>query len=117
MAVSFTAKAAFAGGHLVTWSAIPNGQQGIGWSIGPFWATLTAQLTGTLGAGGSVTMEGSMDNTNWGSLHQAGGTVATLTALGLVSIVELPLYIRPNVTAGDGTTALTVQLLAVGGRV
>jgi len=116
MAVGFTGKAAFAGGHLVTWAAIPNGQQGIGWSIGPHWATLTAQLTGTLGAGGSVTMEGSMDGTTYGSLHTTSGTIATMTALGLIAIAELPLYIRPNVTAGDGTTALTVQLLAAGGR-
>jgi hypothetical protein len=114
MAVSFSAKAVYRGGHLVIWTAVPLSQQGVGWSIGPFPTSITVQTTGTLGAAGSVTMEGSMDNVAWATLHQPGNTPATLTALGMIVIVEVPLYIRPNVTAGDGTTALTVQLLAVG---
>lgn len=114
MAVAYSASVApFRGGHLVKWSAIPNGQQGSGWSVGPFQA-LTAQLLGTLGAGGSVTIEGSNDGTNWAACHNPGGTAATLTALGLVTIMEIPLFLRPNVTAGDGTTALTVIVLAIG---
>jgi hypothetical protein len=116
MAINYNAKAVFRGGHLVSWPAVPNGQQGIGWSVGPF-TVISAQVTGTFGAAGSVAIEGSMDNVNWGALHNPQGTAIAVTAAGAVRVMEVPLYIRPNVTAGDGTTALTVQVLAVGGFV
>ena len=70
------------------------------------------QVTGTFGAGGSISVQGSNDGTNYAILKNAQGTAATFTAAGIQQIVELPRYMRPLVTAGDGTTSLTATLVA-----
>ena len=91
-------------GVVVTWSAIPNGNQGD--THGGPWSTLYAYVTGTFGAAGSVQLEGSNDGANWFILSAPAKTSAgSFAALGAG---EHPKFIRPNVTAGDGTTALTV---------
>lgn len=91
-------------GVVVTWSAIPNGNQGD--PHGGPWSSLYAYVTGTFGAAGSVRLEGSNDGTNWFALSPAALTAAgSFAALGAA---EHPKYVRPNVTAGDGTTALNV---------
>jgi hypothetical protein len=93
-----------ADGVTVTWAAVPNGNQGDAHG-GPY-ITASFSVTGTFGVGGSVRLEGSEDGTNWFALSPAALTSAGLfAALGLT---EHPKFIRPNVTAGDGTTALTV---------
>ena len=71
------------------------------------------QVTGTFGAGGSVTVQGSNDGTNWSTLNTAQGAAVAITALasGLKQIVEVPRYMRPLVTAGDGTTSVSVTML------
>ena len=116
MAIALSPQVApFAGGHVLKWSAVTNGQQGVAGSVGPF-QLITCQVSGTFGAGGTITIEGSNDNTNWAACHTAGGVAATVTAAGLVALVEIPLWIRPNCTAGDGTTSLLVIALAVGNR-
>ena len=70
------------------------------------------QVSGTFGAAGSVSIQGSNDGSNWAVLNNAQGTAATFTAAGIKQIVELPRYVRPFVTAGDGTTSLTVTMVA-----
>lgn len=91
-------------GSTVIWPAVPNGNQGDG--VAEDWLTAFFQVTGTIGAAGSIQLEGSNDNVNWVKLSPAA-----LVAVGLfapLGVNERPKYIRPNVTAGDGTTALTV---------
>jgi len=74
---------------------------------------LTAQMVGTLGTGGEVTLQGSNDGTTWGTLKDLSGNDLTLAAIGaFVAIPVRPLYIRPSVTGGDGTTSLGVILSA-----
>jgi hypothetical protein len=75
------------------------------------YADRTVQITGTFGAGGSITMQGSNDGTNWFALTDLQGNAITKTASAMELITEAPLYLRPLVTAGDGTTSLTVKLL------
>jgi hypothetical protein len=70
----------------------------------------TVIITGTFGVAGSLTMQGSNDNTNWFPLTDMQANAITKTAAGMEMIVEAPVYIRPLVTAGDGTTSLTVKL-------
>jgi len=76
----------------------------------------TVQVTGTFGAGGNIVIEGSNDKVNWVTLRETGGTggpgssVLSLNAPDLAGILEDPLYIRPRVTAGDGTTSINVIL-------
>lgn len=70
----------------------------------------TVQVTGTFGSGGTVVIEGTLDGTNFATLKDAGGTALSITAAGVRSVLENVLAIRPRVTAGDGTTSLTVTL-------
>lgn len=87
-----------------TWAAMPNGNQGDAGGGNYLEASFTA--TGTFGAGGSVRLEGSQDNVNWFALSPAALTAAGIFAP--LGAAEHPKYIRPSVTAGDGTTAITV---------
>lgn len=70
-------------------------------------------VTGTFGAGGSVALQGSNDGTNWTALRNSAGVVIAITALGLDVATQFPVrFIRPAVTAGDGTTALICVIVA-----
>ena len=100
---------------LYTWTGLLNGDQGSAVEAAD-WADRTVQIAGTFGVGGSVTLEGSNDNSNWVALTDPQGNAVTKTAAGLEVFEEGPRYIRPNVTAGDGTTSLTVTVWARRGR-
>jgi hypothetical protein len=78
----------------------------------PGWADRTVQVIGTLGAGGSVRIEGSLNGTDYAPLTDPQGNALDVTTLKIESIAELTRYVRPRVTAGDGTTDLSVILLA-----
>lgn len=91
--------------------ALFNGDQGLPQS-GPRLSDKTVQVTGTFGAGGSVQIEGSNDGgATWHILNDPQGTPLTFTAAKTETILENPQLIRPNVTAGDGTTLLNVLLV------
>lgn len=69
---------------------------------------LVAQITGTLGAGGAVPIEGSNDGTTWGAMVPA----LSLAALNVITpIPTVPKFIRPGTTAGDGTTLLALRII------
>lgn len=91
---------------LVTW-VLANGDTGAPVSF-THHGERSWQVTGTLGAGGTMAYQGSNDGTNYVTLKDKQGNAASVTALGLTTTADKPLYIRPNCTAGDGTTALTV---------
>lgn len=68
-------------------------------------------VTGTLGVNGAVAIEGSNDGTNYKVLTDPQGNALTINAVNTIEqIMEAPLYIRPNVTAGDGSTNFTVVM-------
>lgn len=77
-------------------------------------ADKSVQILGTVGAGGSVNIQGSNDGTNWVSLTAsstaAPGVSLATAAPGIYQIIENTLFIRPLVVSGDGTTSLTVIL-------
>lgn len=93
----------------ITWEGLDSDDTGAAVLL-PRCRGLCAQITGdTLGVGGEITMQGSMDATNWGNLTDGGGSDVVLGAIGaLGNIAERPLYIKPDVTGGDGTTDLDV---------
>lgn len=75
---------------------------------------LTVQMVGTLGTGGEVTMQGSNNGTDWGTLQDPAGTPVVLDAIGAMFLIgNRPLYIRPSVTAGDGGTDVDVILVGM----
>lgn len=68
---------------------------------------LTVQLLGTFG--GTVTMEGSLDNTTWATLTDLQGNSVAKSAAALETIQEVPIWIRPS--GGAGTTSVDVWLV------
>lgn len=68
-------------------------------------------VIGTWGVGGSVTFYGSNNGTNYYALTDPQGNPITMTANAIKQITEFTQYIKATVTAGDGTTSLTVTLL------
>jgi hypothetical protein len=79
-------------------------------------ADKTVTIHGTFGAGGSLTIEGSNDNANWFACTDPQGNAITKTAASMEAISENPRYLRPRVTAGDGTTNLRCMIVARGWR-
>lgn len=96
--------------QLITWSGLLNGDDGgpVDWVD---FADRCVQVTGTFGAAGSVTLQGSNDGTVWSTLADPQGNALTVTAAKIEQVLELPRYVRPIVTAGDGTTNLVVTLV------
>lgn len=69
---------------------------------------VTFQVTGTWGAGGAMVIEGSNDGSTYFTLNDQANAPLTMSANALKTVRDGPLWIRPRVTAGDGTTSLTV---------
>lgn len=99
----------------IHWEGLLNGDVGSSEQYGHF-ADRSVQVTGTFGAGGSVSLKGSNDGgTTWVVLTDPQGNALTFTAAGLEAISEMTFMVRPEVTAGDGTTSLKVDVFAAGG--
>jgi hypothetical protein len=99
--------------QIVTWTGLLQSSSDDGSPFSsPGWADRSVQVTGNLGTGGSVRIEGSNDGTNYVPLTDPQGNALDITSLKIESISELCAYIRPRITAGDGSTNLNVILLA-----
>lgn len=98
------------GGNLAyLWQSLANGDDGqVAEHTGS--GDRTMAVSGTFGAGGTVVLEGSIDRINWYTLRDPQGNNLSFTAAGMRAVLENVPYIRPRVTAGDGTTALLPQL-------
>lgn len=96
---------------LVTWSPMQNGDEG---DAIPFsqYADKSVQVTGIFGAGGVLTFEGSNDGVNWAPLTDAQGNDLNFSTAKVEQVVEITYRVRPRVVSGDGTTSLSVTLLA-----
>lgn len=98
---------------MFTWASLLNGEAGdpIG-SDFVYHSDRSVQVTGTFGTGGSVVIEGSNDGVNYFPLtNPAGATGLAFTTAGLKQVLEACIYMRPRVTAGDGTTNVSVVAL------
>ena len=95
------------------WALLANGDTG-DWVSAAEWSGKTFQVSGTFGAGGSVSIQGSNDlnPTNAAILSNWQGTALTATAAGFLTARDMPIWVRPIVTAGDGTTSILVTLAA-----
>ena len=111
-------------GWLATWGPMLNGDTGVPVSS-PLSSTQSfaggvqdmagfsdrsVQVTGTFGAAGNLAWEGSNDGVNYYVLSNPQGTALNVTSAGVQQVTEAVLYARPHVTAGDGTTSLTVSV-------
>lgn len=99
---------------IASWADMPNGEVGQRIELANF-ADRSVQVTGVFGAGGSVRIEGSINGTDYAPLTDPQGNALDINTAKIEAISEVVRYIRPRVTAGDGTTALTVTMLLKGG--
>lgn len=115
----------------VSWSGLLNGDVGAPLAASE-WPDRTVQVAAiapssgvasVLGAGFSISMEGSNDYIpsledggnpanagTWTILTDQNGAAMTYSAIALKQMTEAPLWVRPHVTAGDGTTNVAVVL-------
>jgi hypothetical protein len=87
---------------------------GAGVSVADAAQIMVMIASGTLGVGGAITWEGSLNNVDWFPLTSQIGTPAAIVQTALLTpamVQERPLYVRPRVTAGDGTTALVASVV------
>lgn len=96
-------------GAQLTWGPMANGDTGAPAQL-PGSGDKSIAVTGTFGAAGSCTLEGSNDGTNFFALTNPTGSVIAITSAGMQAVTEACIYIRPHVTAGDGTTSLTATV-------
>lgn len=98
-------------GTLVTWSGLLNGDTGAEVNLSDF-PDRTVQILGVFGVGGSVSFEGSNNGTDWLVLTDPQGNAIIKTGAAMEFVTETPLFVRPRVTSGDGTTNLSVIMFA-----
>jgi hypothetical protein len=95
-----------------TWTGLANGDDGvpIDWAQ---WADRSIQVLGTFGAAGNLRWLGSNDDgTTYATLTDPQGNALDITSAKIESITEISQKAKPSVTAGDGTTSLTVVVIA-----
>jgi hypothetical protein len=91
------------GAVLATWTGMTTGDVGAGVPIA-YAADMTGQVTGTFG-GGTITWQGSNDNTNWHPMTLRSGTGnMAFTAASVHTANENPAWVRPAVTGGTSVT-------------
>jgi hypothetical protein len=97
---------------LVTWNlttAAPDGEP-IEMSQ---WADRTFQADFTTVGGAILTIEGSNNRTKWAPLSNAAGAAAlTFSADGMKSSIELPRWVRPNLTTVGAGAVVAVTMMA-----
>lgn len=109
--VAFTSVRVGPGLTRITWTPLVNGDTGAPYH--DFDSQEKAvQVFGTFGAGGTVSIQSTLEATatNYAIINDVQGNALTITAARIEAVQEPSGQIRPNVTAGDGTTSLTVIL-------
>lgn len=99
------------GGILISWEGLALNDTGKPYEC---WmhSDKSIQVSGTFGTGGKCVVEGSNkdDSPVWATLTDPQGYALEIVGEKLKAILENPYQIRPNITAGDGTTSLNVYL-------
>lgn len=95
---------------IATWDALANGDDGSPIQFSQY-ADKSVQVSGIFGSGGNLRLEGSNDGVTWLPLSDPSGNDINISTAKIKMITEATLFVRPRVTAGDGTTNLSVVLL------
>jgi hypothetical protein len=97
--------------YSVVWSDILNSEKGAPVSFVSI-TTLSIQVTGVFGSGGSIKMEGSTDGITYTDMVDGSSNPLIFTSATTLVSTDVRTYMRPKVTAGDGNTNLKVKLIA-----
>lgn len=102
-------------GYAIKWGPMANGDIGVSVDMLGF-ADRSIQVEGVFGAGGNAEIQGSNDTLTFRPLHDPIGVLLDVTAATdkIRHIMEITRLLRPVITAGDGTTALTVTIFVCG---
>jgi hypothetical protein len=102
-------------GFVVAWGPMANGDVGLPVQFGAF-ADRSIQVEGAFGSGGNAEIQGSNDGVNFHPLHDPLGNLLDVIAAGdkIRHVMEITYLLRPAITAGDGTTSLTVTVFVAG---
>lgn len=94
------------------WNSLANGDDGTPVEASGTFPDKSIQVLGTFGAGGTIILEGSNlpNNSAWATLNDPQGNALSFTAANLEQVLEQTRWVRPRVTAGDGTTSLQAYL-------
>lgn len=102
--------------YIASWPLMLNGDVGEPIALHEY-SDRSVQVEGTIGAGGNCRIEGSnnakADGTsgNWRALNDPSSTALNFTSLGAIKgILEAVYQARPEITAGDGSTSITVTM-------
>jgi hypothetical protein len=95
---------------IATWAALAAGENGDAFVLGQY-ADRTVQVAGI--TGGTITIQGSLDGTNYYTLTDYQGNPLVFSAAGLNAISEMVYYVRP--AASGALTGTVVVTLAVKG--
>lgn len=88
---------------LCTWSSLAGSENGDSASVSR-WQDKTVQCTGTFT---SITIQGSNDGANWGTLSDPQGVDLVITVVNEVrGILENPIFIRPVSVGAAGCVVL-----------
>lgn len=111
------------GAFIVTWGPMANGDDGKPF-VCPNRADKSVQVIGTFGAGGNAKIEGtnkqaynpdgsavSLVSTDYNTLNDPQANALDFTATKIEEVLENPNAVRPRISAGDGTTSLTVIMV------
>lgn len=93
---------------VTTWAGLLNDDDGEPVRLAVY-SDRSIQVAGTFG-GASVTIGGSNDGETYHALTDTTGEALTLTGGALKAIVELPVFLKPRVFGGNGTTNIKVIL-------
>lgn len=104
------------GAPLIIWAGLLNGDTGAAYKGAAGYPKKRVQVSGTFGAGGAVRVQGSMfgqleASPVFDDMQDESATPLTFSVAGARATSDLVVQIRPEVTAGDATTDLTVRLL------
>lgn len=100
-------------GMVIVWGPMANGDVGAPIDEGSNMAghaDRSVQVEGAFGAGGNVAIVGSNDGVNYELLNDPSSTPLNFSSPKIRGILECVRRIGPQVTAGDGTTAVTVSI-------
>lgn len=105
--------------RIVSWPTMANGDTGQPY-VAPHFHDASVHAYGTPGAGLNVRIQGTNEvaaaPSNWATLNDATQTALNMSSLPILrQILENPYQVRPNITAGDGTTSVTVVILFMHG--
>lgn len=97
---------------LIKWEGLQNGDTGSPLPC-PHYADETVHVVGIFGVGGNCRIQGSnvFESPSYSTLKDPQGNDLDFTSEGLEQILENSYWVRPNITAGDGTTLLDVYML------